>query len=290
MNHLQMLKGKQYKVKSRKGASVVFAIVGFMFAAMISLVVVSAAYSNAVKTKKQRYEEQSFLAAQSMAGIVSEALSGDTLEDGAIDVASGLTMSYQYIDYTDPTSGDTVRYYREATEGLNYQETGGIGTFKKGDDKSFHNVKGALVSDGSAAKSMRELIKLMARDVDYGRTVTPATIETSEEVNGVLCKAKVEVSMDENYTLTFRITGNAGGKAEYVVAIIARGSVSADRPQLSRGTITDTLDTISIPEIGKANVDVLAGEESFKVVTYTVKWPSNQIKSTASQAHAPAGG
>ncbi len=288
MNHLQMLKGKQYKVKSRKGASVVFAIVGFMFAAMISLVVVSAAYSNAVKTKKQRYEEQSFLAAQSMAGIVSEALSGDTLEAGAIDVASGLTMSYQYIDYTDPETGDTTRYYREGTEGLNYQETGGMGTFVTGDDKSFHNVKGATA--GSSAESLRKLIKLMARDVDYGRTVTATDIETSKEIDGVNCTAKATVSMDKNYNLTVKITGNAGGKAEYAVSIIARASVSADRPQLSSGTITEDLSSITIPVIGTANVDVLAGDQSFKVVTYTVKWPANQIESAASQAHITGGG
>ncbi|MCR4891961.1 MAG: hypothetical protein K5989_07280 [Lachnospiraceae bacterium] len=62
------------KIKSSKGASLIFALVGFVMAAMVSTVIVSAAAGNANRAGSMREGEQAYLSVTSAASVVTAAM------------------------------------------------------------------------------------------------------------------------------------------------------------------------------------------------------------------------
>ncbi len=76
------------KCKSQKGATLIFALFGFMVAAMVCVTIVSAAASNANRVKNQTDEEKAYLAVSSAANVVIS------------------SMQDLEIAYTEETDGD----------------------------------------------------------------------------------------------------------------------------------------------------------------------------------------
>ncbi len=76
------------KCKSQRGATLIFALFGFMVAAMVCVTIVSAAASNANRVKNQTEEEKAYLAVSSAANVVIS------------------SMEHLEIAYTEETDGD----------------------------------------------------------------------------------------------------------------------------------------------------------------------------------------
>ncbi len=271
-------------LRSTKGASVVFAIVGFMFAAMISIVVVSLAYSNALKNRKQQFEQQSFILAQNMAAIITDALAGndDTSSPFASDddstSTSGLTVGIQRIDESvkNATGGyDKIVLYNPA----GVTDSGSV-TFET--DKT--NLKYSIIDEKSGVlangTNLRTVIKGMATKVLRGETPSSQVLSTSLNDGTTTSEVEATLNMDSAYTLTAKIvaeTKKGSVTGLYCLELTAYATVGSTPGQCS-GTIEDLgsgkykatvqLDTIS-SDITK---------KTMKVITDNVKWQTNQIK------------
>ncbi len=280
------------KLKSKKGASVMFALIGFMFAAMISLVVVNAAYSAASRVKKLKYDEQAFLLAQSMSGIMTDALSGNgnniLLADGSTIKApsgdplkyDGLTVSYQYIELRDSADGNIYNFYNDNENGISFKKSTTTGEYKK----TFSTVKGRT-SLSDAASSVQMMVFAMCKKIDQGLVNSEETVKetltahypnpTSSEVYDVETVFTMDKSYSINIVTTATVTTSAGRKAsKYIVRMDANAVVRTDK-LVCVGTKNAADETIIT-----AFEDKLAdstGEELVKVSSYSVTWPPEQI-------------
>lgn len=277
------------KLRSQKGASMVFALVGFMFAAMISFVVINAAYSAASRVKKLKVDEQSFLLAQSMSGIIIDALSGSdnnvTLPDGTPIKApeggdlkyDGMTVGYQYIEQKNPTDGSIYRFYNDNENGplfIKNTDTGESG-------KTFNTVKGKD-SISSGATAVRNMVNDMAKRIDRGLSdhatetlTTTYTNPTTGEVYNVETVFKMDSTYSINAVTTASVNTPAGANASrYIVRMDASAAVRTDK--LICVGIRDAADSTINVSFDDKLADV-TGEELVKVSCYSVTWPADQI-------------
>ena len=273
------------RLRSQKGASVVFAIVGFMFAAMISIVVINAAYSAANRLKKLKYDEQSILLAQSMSGIITEALSGDGSsvklpDDSEVKLAGkelkndGLTVSYQYIESKDST-GAIAKFYNDAENGGSFAKNATLKTF-------YTTVKGKDPDTlTNSVKTVQTLILHMARMIDQGGTSASETIETTKDLSGgETCIVTTVFTMDKSYLLTAVTTATVSKGAissSYAVRIDASAAVRTDK-LVCAGTKSG--DTITISDFKDKYAS--GTEELVKVSCFSVTWPPDQARSSVS--------
>ncbi len=282
------------KLRSQKGASVIFAIVGFMFAAMISMVVINAAYSAATRVKKLKYDEQAFLLAQSMSGIIADALSGSgnpqlnpdgTQKSSPGDTElkyDGLTISYQYVEQRDQADGNIYKFYNDALNDTSFKKSILTGISKK----TFCNVEGKdSLSD--AAASVQNMIYTMTKRVDQGiflnsEETVRETISTDFPNPGTDEKYEVQTvfTMDNSYSInavtTATVTTESGNLlSKYIVRLDANAVVRTDK-FICVGKKDDSSGTITaFFEDKQADA---TGEELMKISCYSVTWPPEQIK------------
>lgn len=286
------------KLRSQRGASVIFALVSFMFAAMISFVVVNAAYSAAARVRNLKYDEQSFLLAQSMTGIITEALAGSgavaQLPDGSqLNSPSGtlkydaLTVSYQYIEQkeTSLTGTTSVRFYNASENGSSFVKS----TTKGASKKTFTYFKGKALTAGTAAASVQTMIFDMAKRIDQGLADADGNVKAMETLRITYKNpdsedeymVTTEFTMDKSYSInavtTAVVTPKSGaGNSTYIVRMDAGAAVRTDK-LICTGTKDSTGNTISATFSDK--IADTAGEELVKVSCYSVTWPPEQVRS-----------
>ncbi len=253
------------KLKSHKGASVLFALVGFLFAAMISMVVVNAAYSAASRVKKLKYDEQAFLLAQSMSGIISDALSGD----------DGLTISYQYIEQKNFADGKYISLYFYKNNENEYSISA---------VKSFTDIIGKnLGSDKDAAKAVRSMFINMAKKIDIDKTVDNVneTLTTTVFINPESREeyhVETKIKMDKFYSINAETTARVmkGDKllSEYKVRMKANAVTKTDKT-ICCGTRSDS--NIVITGEYNPSEDIPTGEELIRINSFCVTWPPEYI-------------
>ncbi len=266
-----------------------------MFAAMISFVVINAAYSAATRTKKLKYDEQAFLLAQSMSGIITEALTGSsaviTLPDGSTVQAPGapgvdlkydaLTIGYEYIDQKSPDDGSVVMYYNSKTAKNSFVINAGTGESKS----TFYKVEGKA-SLGSAATAVQNMIVAMAKKIDQGNASAAERLTTSynNDALGEVYSVETEFTMDKSYSIeaitTATVTKGGAEKSKYIVRMNASAAARTDKI-VCVGTRPDA-STISISDFSKHAVTA-EGEELVKVSCYSVTWPMDQMRSVYAQ-------
>ena len=277
------------KLRSQRGASLVFALVGFMFAAMISFVVINAAYSAASRVKKLKYDEQSFLLAQSMSGIIIDALSGPGTDakfpdgtsirtpDGTDLKYDGMAVGYQYIEQKNAVDGSVNRYYNDSENGSAFILNTDTGESKK----TFNIVKGKG-SLSSAATSVQDMVAAMAKRVDQGLddevTETLTTNYTNPDT-GEVYSVETTFKMDKNYSInavtTAIVNTPAGADASrYIVRMDAGADVRTDKLICvgKRGATEGTIEATFSDKIADAT-----GEELVKICCYSVSWPPDKI-------------
>ncbi len=280
------------RLRSRKGASVVFALVGFMFAAMVSFVVINAAYSAASRVKKLKYDEQSFLLAQSMSGIIAEALSGSggnvTLPNGTqVKSPDGddlkydaLTLNYQYIEQKNPATpddGTLYKYYNGSENGTSFLISTSITDPKK---KTFYEVVKGKTSLSAAGTAVQALVREMARKIDQGEDAVTEKLTTqftnpSNEQYDVVTVFQMDSSYSINAVTTAIVRVGGVDKSKYIVRMDAGAAVRTDKlvcvgtKNVSAGTIT--------AQFGESIAND-PGEELVKVSCYSVTWPPEQIR------------
>lgn len=286
------------KLKSKKGASVMFALIGFMFAAMISLVVVNAAYSAASRVKKLKYDEQAFLLAQSMSGIIADALSGSgdelLLADGStLKAPSGdvikcdsLTISFQYIEQRNSADGVMYKFYNDNENGVSFKKSTTTGE----DKKTFTTIKGRSFSnDIDAAPSIQKMIFAMCKRIDQGLVnaegILKATETLSTHYENPSTSEKYDVetvfTMDSSFSINTVTTASVTlqGKTEpistYVVRMDANAAVRTDKLVCAgkKDASGENITTV----FTKKSTDS-PGEELVKISNYSVTWPPEQIR------------
>lgn len=277
------------KLRSQKGASVVFALVGFMFAAMISFVVVNAAFSAASRVKKLKYDEQSFLLAQSMSGIIIDALSGPgsnaTFPDGTTirtpdgtDLKyDGLAVGYQFIEQKNAADGSIYRFYNDSENAVAFTVHTDTGEHKK----TFNTVKGKG-SLSAASTAVQNMVAAMAKRIDQGLddevTETLTTTYTNPDTHEVY-NVETAFTMYSNYSINAVTTANVntpGGTnaSRYIVRMDAGADVRTDKLICvgTRGAVDGTINATFADKTADA-----AGEELVKISCYSVSWPPDQI-------------
>ena len=283
----KVLKMRSANGRSTKGASVVFAIVGFMFAAMISLVVVNAAYSNAAKVKKQRYDEQASIISQSMASIIVNALAGDKVEPTiagvtarTTDGSKGLIVSHHFIETMDSVAGTNVTLYQTSkTSGVYAPKT----TLVAGD--FFYNID-EKTGVATSSADMRKLFIAMAKAVKASDAEVSQDISVSHTTaDGVVCECTASITMDKNFNIEADIKGKAekgslkGAYRLNLSAPATSGTISdVNLGQITENATTGQIESISYPAAGTADPD--NGKKMVKRSTFYVKWPQDQISST----------
>lgn len=287
------------RLRSKKGASVVFALVGFMFAAMISFVVINAAYSAASRVKKLKYDEQSFLLAQSMTGIITNALAGDgsaaTLPDetklktpeGQNLKYDALTLVYQYIEQKETVhSGgtDTIiinSFYNSDENGKVFVKNNDDGTGKN----TFYDVVKGKASLTNAETAVQNMIRDMARAIDRGAETVSETLTTSDYTNpqtGEKYNVKTIFTMDKSYSInavtTATVISPSGGKdlSKYIVRMDASAAVRTDKLICAGIRATDS-GSITVNDFKDYSAD--GNEELVKISCYSVTWPVDQMRS-----------
>ena len=284
------------RLRSQKGASVVFAIVGFMFAAMISLVVVNAAYSAAARLRRQKYDEQAFLLAQSMSSVITEELTGTSgtsgeASGGATLSNDGITISYQYIEHKNSASGVVEKLYNSSWD-------------KNLFNKSTSTRKFTVIESSTSlvkvedVTSMQSMILAMANVIANSGTGTPVTetLTTSASPNGDNYVVSATFTMDSSYSLTVDIDATITAGSQTVNYHLGMDIPSVVRKDIKLWPATVTDDSITVnfgsteetgsetPSGGGESGGVVGEETSessetklIKVTYYTITWPFDQI-------------
>ena len=287
------------RLRSKKGASVVFALVGFMFAAMISFVVINAAYSAASRVKKLKYDEQSFLLAQSMTGIITNALAGDGSAAALPDETKlktpegqelkydALTLVYQYIEQKETVhSGgtDTIiinSFYNSDENGKVFVKNNDVGTGKN----TFYDVVKGKASLTNAETAVQNMIRDMARAIDRGAETVSETLTTTDYTNpqtGEKYNVKTIFTMDKSYSInavtTATVISPSGGKdlSKYIVRMDASAAVRTDK-LICVGIRASDSGSITVNDFKDYSAD--GNEELVKISCYSVTWPVDQMRS-----------
>ena len=113
-----MYKQIKRKLHSRDGASISFAFFAFIVAAVVSLVIIAAALSNAVKLRQERANEQAYLVAESIAYALADQMASTSNETAPAGSAKEYTSRYVRIAELAGSGGSTVVSSTAATEGL----------------------------------------------------------------------------------------------------------------------------------------------------------------------------
>ena len=113
-----MYKQIKRKLHSRDGASISFAFFAFIVAAVVSLVIIAAALSNAVKLRQERANEQAYLVAESIAYALADQVVSTSNETAPAGSAKEYTSRYVRIAEQAGSGGSTVVSSTAATEGL----------------------------------------------------------------------------------------------------------------------------------------------------------------------------
>ena len=113
-----MYKQIKRKLHSRDGASISFAFFAFIVAAVVSLVIIAAALSNAVKLRQERANEQAYLVAESIAYALADQMVSTSNETAPAGSAKEYTSRYVRIAEQAGSGGSTVVSSTAATEGL----------------------------------------------------------------------------------------------------------------------------------------------------------------------------
>ncbi len=91
------------KLHSRTGASISFAMFAFIVATIVSLVIVTAALSNAMGLKQKKENEQAYLVAQSIANLIVKQVVSN--ENGSINSTDGKSYTSRYVRIQETTDG-----------------------------------------------------------------------------------------------------------------------------------------------------------------------------------------
>ncbi len=112
-----MIKRIKRKLNSTNGASISFALFAFIVATVVSLVIISAALSNAIKLRQEKENEQAYLMAQSIANMISKQIV--STNNGTVDSGSGKNYTNRYVRIQESTdgSGHTVVSAAASTDG-----------------------------------------------------------------------------------------------------------------------------------------------------------------------------
>ncbi len=282
------------RLRSQKGASVVFAIVGFMFAAMISLVVVNAAYSAASRLRRQKYDEQAFLLAQSMSTVITEELTGTSgtsgeTPGGATLSNDGITISYQYIEQKNSKNGvvETETLYNSSWDGQEFSKTNVKKKFTV--IESSNSLKPVTVS----ANSLQDMIRAMANVI--ANTGSGTVTETLSASHGEEYEVNAVFEMDSSYSINVTITANVSMGTQTVEYVLGMDIPSVVRKDIKicSATVDGASVNVNFGTEGETEAETPSGGEGgegtgestsestetklIKVTYYTITWPFDQI-------------
>ena len=113
-----MYKQIKRKLHSRDGASISFAFFAFIVAAVVSLVIIAAALSNAVKLRQERANEQAYLVAESIAYALADQMVSTSNETAPAGSAKEYTSRYIRVAEVAAPGNTTVVSAAAATEGI----------------------------------------------------------------------------------------------------------------------------------------------------------------------------
>ncbi len=91
------------KLNSKNGASISFALFAFIFATIVSLVIVAAALTNVIKLRQERENEQAYLVAQSIANILSAQIVAT--DNGTVGAGVEKKNTDRYVRIAEVTDG-----------------------------------------------------------------------------------------------------------------------------------------------------------------------------------------
>jgi hypothetical protein len=94
------------KVRSNKGATMVFALVALILCVMISAVVIYTAFSNVGRVKKTQSEEQNYLSVSSAVMLFKDSLEGDSVSYEETRVSTTTIICNENWEPIDPTPGE----------------------------------------------------------------------------------------------------------------------------------------------------------------------------------------
>ena len=103
------------KLNSKNGASISFALFAFIFATIVSLVIVAAALTNVIKVRQERENEQAYLVAQSLANLISEQIVSSDNEVVAENEENKYTD--RYVRIVEVTDGEGTKINVTSPEG-----------------------------------------------------------------------------------------------------------------------------------------------------------------------------
>ncbi len=230
------------KLNSQTGASISFALVAFIVATMVSLVIVAAALTNAIKIRNERANEQAYLIAQSVANALSDQIVSTVYESGAGEDGKDTTNRYVEIRKIDdgvnpvtyvvdsPTEGTTAQIFSEPLKSMleetSYARFGVVNAatahtaINKTDNKTVKvTVSEVVEQSGSGAKLSDDVVAKLNNDTTI---VCYMPKIKAEDFNGAL--------YSDNYDLDFLITVPTYGTRSYtcILHLDAKITGSAD--------------------------------------------------------------
>ena len=104
-----MYKQIKKKLHSRDGASISFALFAFIVATVVSLVIIAAALSNAIKLRQEQENEQAYLMAESIAYTLANQMVSTSNETAPIGSVKDYTSRYVRVaEVAAPGGGQMV--------------------------------------------------------------------------------------------------------------------------------------------------------------------------------------
>ncbi len=213
------------KLHKKDGASISFALFAFIVCTIVSLIIVTAALSNVIKTRQEKENEQAYLLAESVANLISGQIIAT--DNGTTDSGTGKNYTNRFVRIQETTDGEgnTTVAAAASTDGVGDMVLAEpfASLLADGCETRYKNI--AL---GNGAKTTEQEVSISVSDITGSATGTLSdavknTINSSDmkitfylpEATLVSNAGVVDKNVSDYYDLEFLIEVPMGGSKIY---------------------------------------------------------------------------
>ncbi len=242
------------KLRSNKGATMVFALFALLVSVMIATVVIYTAFSNVGRVKKTQNEEQNYLSVSSAVMLFKNSLEGDSVSFEETRVSkTGIVCDRNWEPVEPPPPPEELIFGEPMPGEADYND--------------------ALLEN----QILKEVLMVWAKEIDSTVPQTPLTITLADESNPrklpKIAPVEAEVVFDpvnKKMTITFRIIEDPPSAVDKYSTVMTM--------DLSKATSYPvTSSTEKKEKIGDDNVLTITVK---KTVVHTIRWENCVITKT----------
>ena len=252
------------KLHTQRGASLLVALMFFLVCAMVAAVIVGSATTNAMKLQQRKEDKQIYNSVSSAAKLLRDKVGQLTMEGSESKVHYGCN-DYVADQYTEL---EGMSPEQEADSTSTTKVVPKLGTEDAADDPLL-----SLLAEGVQAVYQSDLELATDQKKSFDSWSGSFTIDDSK------CEVNVEVSIKDDYSLTFRITpADEDLDDAYAMTLTCEGkSQKEETSEVQKCTHTVTLQSLYYSDYKwSESKDFATGLK--KTITTTISWQTGVIE------------